>query len=203
MATATAPAANYSVADGIVLACQGYATYSLLATVIGNNKLNETWFAGHPKFAAVGASSCVLGAWIMARHKALKKKLLVHQLFMAAGTSSIFYALYVIYTNKNMNNKPHLTTPHAWLGAFAGASLISLNIGTAALLYFPPKDKEQNQKGWKLHRILATTSLAAITGTVITGSVAMWKPTSTTTLKISAGVVGAFATLIASAMRLI
>jgi hypothetical protein len=195
--------ASFSPADAVVLGCQGFATYSLLSTIISNEKMNSTWFANHPKFAMLGATSALLGGYIMARHKAMQKKLLIHQAFMAAGTSSIFYALYVIYTNKNMYNKPHLTSPHAWLGACSGVALAALNLGTLALQYGPAKDKETTNKGWKLHRILATTSLATLTAAVVTGTIAMYKPTSTTTLKISGGIVGALATLVASAMRLI
>jgi hypothetical protein len=193
---------SFTPVDAVLLSLQGFSIYSLFSAMLANEKMNSTYFALHPKAAILGVSSTLLGGYIMASKakRGMSKRLLIHQLLTGVGSLSVYFAIFRIYNNKVMNNRKHLQTPHAWLGATAGVALLGLNVGTAYLQYGTEGDK---RRGYKWHRIIATASLATLTAATITGTIATFKPDSSTTKQIAAGVIGALATLVASAQGLI
>lgn len=93
------------------------------------------WFNWHP--IAMMGSFVALGA-----NAALIKKIgglentRIHGMMSGAATAISMFGWFVIYSNKEMNKRPHLTTIHGKLGVFV--LLASLGVGAAGGIFLHP-----------------------------------------------------------------
>lgn len=91
--------------------------YSLLVGFYIILKTNWVWFSWHPLFMIVAVV-------LFAGNAALIKKMggyentKIHGYLMATAIAFASFAWYVIFSNKNMAGKDHLTTLHGKLGMF-------------------------------------------------------------------------------------
>jgi hypothetical protein len=91
------------------------------------------WFSWHPL-------AMMVTFVLLAINGAMIKKIggyentVNHGKIMNAGVAIALFGWYVIYSNKEMNNKPHLTTLHAKIGVVCMLGYLSLGVvGFAAL----------------------------------------------------------------------
>jgi len=76
----------------------------------------------------------------------------LHGNLMFAASAAAGFGMYVIWTNKEMYGKPHLTTPHGQFGALTLLWFV-VNPWIAGLLYNPDNGLlRQNQLARKFHK---------------------------------------------------
>src|SRR4051812_17504446 len=90
--------------------------YSILAIgYIASMPKKWIWFSWHPMSMVVGFILCATNAALIKRIGGYNNTKLHGYLMLAAIICALF-GWYVIYTNKEMSKKNHLTTYHAQLG---------------------------------------------------------------------------------------
>ena len=86
---------------------------------------NWNWFSYHVASMIVSFVS-LSTAGVMLRKRLGKQNTILHGQVMALATAVAGFGYYVIFSNKEMLEKPHLTSWHAWCGMAALVAYVSL-----------------------------------------------------------------------------
>eukprot|EP00392_Amoebophrya_sp_AT5.2_P014780 g14941.t1 len=140
------PGAGGPVFSRLVLKILAVLLITLLLALAYNGPDRSKWFFWHPFFALLAVLPLSTGGIFLNVYNAALKggtknstttsgrpaeqriPNVFHNVSMIAATVCMWVAFYVIYTNKELNAKPHLTSWHSWIGVtvllgYTGASL--------------------------------------------------------------------------------
>ena len=152
------------------------APSTALYLAINNSKMKGSTFALHPTFALAGFSTIMSGVYLAARTRPKNRKIIyIHGALNVAGTAMVLKAVNIMINMKNSNNKPHLQTPHSWLGGLTASLVVLQTINGTISICCPPKDAAQRKEFNKKHRKIGALTaglfaLAVATGTMSTFS---------------------------------
>tara|TARA_B110000305_G_C19349280_1_gene593384 strand:+ start:232 stop:783 length:552 start_codon:yes stop_codon:yes gene_type:complete len=122
-------AAKKSVAVKIAL------PFSIFSTMLGlyaATLSSWTWYSYHPLLASLSAAFLVAGSQIKKDGGYANTKL--HGTLSALGSLCCFSSFYVIWSNKNVYDKPHFTSYHGQLGLAINVVMLTLGlVGSLAL----------------------------------------------------------------------
>jgi len=123
-----------------------------------------TWFSWHPFCMVFAFVSCTFFA-VLLKKRGGYANTKVHGYVMAVALTSAAFGYYVIYSNKNILGKIHLTSWHSWIGLFALLSYLSLFL--VGLLGLHPdvglRNKSQDLRAF--HKWAARLAIVASWGT--------------------------------------
>jgi hypothetical protein len=200
--TADAPAAPFykllTVWDATLFASQGLAAFTVFQALWDN----QSYFALHPRASILGFVTAISGAWCMSSKAAGSlpvRRIVAHQVSMGASTALMTVAFARIWTNKNNFNKPHIQTPHSYLGVASLGLMFLLNGATAQHYYLTDKPRaKEHEKIWWWHKAISKAAITIFGAAVATGAIATFNKKgeyTQTTLQTLAGTIGCIASL--------
>jgi len=139
------------------------------------------WFSWHPLMMMVGFV-WLGGAAILQKKLGGLENTKLHGYLMGAAILASSFAWYVIYSNKEANQKPHLTSWHSWIGmaALLGYPLLGL-VGMVAL--HPEMGVlRTNKTVRKVHKWLGRVTTASAWIACVVGFINMQKDLTTQVL---------------------
>ena len=108
-------------------------TPNISQSVVLDDPASAKWFILHPILAIMGTVVLPIPAVILRQYKGYWSKK-IHAFFFVLSVACIVASMYFIYTNKEIKNKPHLSSWHSLGGAFVVLGYIALFIvGIVAL----------------------------------------------------------------------
>lgn len=126
---------------------------------------SSIWFFWHPICALISMLPCMsIGIYAQQHNVKLREKQgkggeyvshLWHNLLMMAGVALIGFAIYVIYSNKNIFGKPHFRSWHGQMGLACVSGYLTVILTSLGVLWEYPR-----KMGWKPYlAVLRTVGL--------------------------------------------
>lgn len=136
----------------------------------------DGWFNYHPVFMIVGYVGLMMNAIHVERHS---RQHMLHLYLMVASIACIVFAMYVIYSNKDMMKKPHFyefshptISPswHAVIGGFTACSHILQCLGSLGIMYPRPINGFVRKAHKSAGKLTFVGSVYALAGSDITST---------------------------------
>lgn len=125
------------------------------------------WFSWHPICMMVGFVACG-GAAVIAKRKGGRQMTLLHGYGMTAATVLNLAGWYVIWRQKEMLKKPHLTSWHSWTGV-AVSVFFCANVLSALVALHPDYGVAKSNTVRAAHRVSSRIGLLLGFITVVSG----------------------------------
>lgn len=126
------------------------------------------WFSYHPLLMMVAWLSIAFTS-IAVKRKGGRVNTIVHGYTMALGAVLTLMGYYVIYEQKIMLGKPHLTTYHSWGGLFVIVASAAGTIGSLAAFHPDFGAFRKNSSARQLHKIFFRIVTLAALVTILNG----------------------------------
>mmetsp|Transcript_9959 Transcript_9959/g.17450 ORF Transcript_9959/g.17450 Transcript_9959/m.17450 type:complete len:198 (+) Transcript_9959:65-658(+) len=147
------------------------------------------WFSWHPVSMLLGAVALPLNAVLIKKIGGLENTRM-HGKLLTLASLSMFFGTYVIWSNKELYNKPHFMTYHSWTGLAALGGMLGLLIGGTFLLHPDYGLLKTSSILRKTHKYSGRAIMALAWGTCVSGFYTM-QPSLALTIAFSAPLVAA------------